>query len=97
MITPGSRYQGAVLFSVDPGDPQPFRGLRPRFVSTAAAVLEHTIKEGDRHDALAALYYNEPRWWWRILDANPDVLYAGDLSERAAGEPLLIPRAADPR
>ncbi len=32
----------------------------------------------------------------RILDANPDILYAGDaLTIDSAGEILIVPRAAD--
>jgi hypothetical protein len=100
MITPGSRYENAVAFQEDATEAVPaspgFRGLRPRAIGPAKPVIEHALREGERHDALAVLYYNEPRLWWRILDANPDVLYAGDLIERAAGETLLIPRAAEP-
>src|SRR5687768_9394734 len=96
MITPGSRYENAVAFERDAADSDSFRGLRPRAIGPAKPVIEHTLREGERHDALAVLYYNEPRLWWRILDANPDVLYAGDLTERAAGDTLLIPRAAEP-
>jgi hypothetical protein len=96
MITPGSRYENAVPFQEDPAEPNGFRGLRPRAIGPAKPVLEHTLKEGERHDLLAALFYNEPRLWWRILDANPDVLYAGDLAERQAGDTLLIPRAGEP-
>jgi len=96
MITPGSRYENAVAFEAESADAGGFRGLRPRAIGPAKPVIEHALREGERHDALAVLYYNEPRLWWRILDANPDVLYAGDLTERAAGETLLIPRAAEP-
>lgn len=96
MITPGSRYENAVAFEQDGTEAGAFRGLRPRAIGPAKAVIEHTLREGERHDALAVLYYNEPRLWWRILDANPDVLYAGDLTERAPGDTLLIPRAAEP-
>ena len=100
MVTPGSRYENAVPFEADSSEaaaaPAGFRGLRPRAIGPAKPVIEHALREGERHDALAVLYYNEPRLWWRILDANPDVLYAGDLTERAAGETLLIPRAAEP-
>jgi hypothetical protein len=96
MITPGSRYETAVPFTQEEGATPVFQGLRPRAIGPARPVLEHTVREGERHDAFAALFYNEPRLWWRILDANPDVLYAGDLLEREAADPLLIPRAAEP-
>jgi hypothetical protein len=96
MITPGSRHENAVPFTQEGNEPLAFQGLRPRAIGPAKPVLEHTLREGERHDALAALFYNEPRLWWRILDANPDVLYAGDLAERDSAQPLLSPRAVEP-
>ncbi|MEK6210032.1 MAG: hypothetical protein AABM64_06620 [Pseudomonadota bacterium] len=96
MITKSSRYEKAVQFRTEPTDPRPFRGIRPRAIGPARGVLEHSLREGERHDWLAAHYYNEQRLWWRILDANPDVLYAGDLARRDAADPLLIPRPVEP-
>lgn len=34
----------------------------------------HTIADGDRLDHLAYKYYNQPRKWWRICDANPEIM-----------------------
>jgi hypothetical protein len=34
----------------------------------------HTIEDGDRLDHLANKYYNQPRTWWRICDANPEFM-----------------------
>lgn len=99
MITKGSRYERAIPFVSSTADPHPFRGLRPRALGTARPVLEHYLREGERHDWLAAHYYNEPRLWWRILDANPDLLYAGDIDGRAheqPDDPLLIPASVEP-
>jgi hypothetical protein len=31
---------------------------------------EHTVKEGDRLDNLAALYLSDPELFWRLCDAN---------------------------
>lgn len=96
MITKGSRYENAVLFQYSAGDRRAFNGIRPRPIGPATPVLEHTVSEGERHDLLAMHYYNEQKLWWRILDANPDVLYAGDLADRDASDPLLIPPAVEP-
>ena len=30
-------------------------------------------------DLLARHYYNDDRLWWRIADANPEFVYAGDM------------------
>jgi hypothetical protein len=34
----------------------------------------HTVEEVDRLDHLAYKYYQQPRKWWRIVDANPEFL-----------------------
>lgn len=96
MITKGSRYETAIAFQYNAGDRRSFSGIRPRALSPAQPVLEHTVRDGERHDLLAAHYYEDSRLWWRILDANPDVLYAGDLATRDAADPVLIPRATEP-
>lgn|SRR5262249_28764518 len=96
MIKKGSRYEGAVLFKPTEDGTVPFRGIRARVIKPARPVLEHHLRVGERHDLLSAHYYNEPQLWWRVLDANPDVLYAGDLAERDPADPLLVPRAQEP-
>ena len=44
-------------------------------------MLEHTQTEGDRPDLLAGHYYEADRYWWRIVDANPDFLIAGPIRD----------------
>jgi hypothetical protein len=97
MIKKGSRYENAQPFQPGEDGRLPFRGIRARVIGAARPVLEHHLRAGERHDSLSAHYYNEARLWWRILDANPDVLYAGDLAERDPADPLLVPRASEPR
>ena len=97
MIKKGSRYENAKPFAPGEDGRLPFRGIRARAIAPARPVLEHYLRVGERHDLLSAHYYNEAQLWWRILDANPDVLYAGDLAERNAADPLLVPRAREPR
>lgn len=92
----GSRYHPATGFSpTDPAvDPKPaFPGYRSRRIDSAPGVLEHTVQAGQRLDLLALDYYNDMRKWWRILDANPHVLHAGDLTlDRFEGAKIVIPR-----
>lgn len=95
MIGKGSRYEKAAAFSYGEGEAQVFTGIRPRVIGEARPVLEHVLREGERLDLLAAHYYNDPMLWWRLLDANPDVLYAGDLAGRDVTDPLLVPRARE--
>jgi nucleoid-associated protein YgaU len=108
MFLKGSRYEKARAFVSDDGT-TPFPGVRAREIAPAPPVLEHTVEAGDRLDRLARHYYNDDRMWWRIVDANPEVLYGSDLLrekpdalpvangllrlERMVGRAILIPRA----
>ncbi|HEX2084702.1 MAG TPA: hypothetical protein VHF89_03395 [Solirubrobacteraceae bacterium] len=42
----------------------------------------HTVADGDRLDQLAFRYFQEPRRWWRICDANPEFLSPLDMLGR---------------
>jgi len=87
-----SRYKNAQYF--DPSDY--FSGVRHRDIGVANGVIEHVITSSDRLDLLARHYYNDDRLWWRILDANPDILHGSELSVAArVGETILIPRARE--
>ncbi|MEM9292168.1 MAG: tail protein X [Acidobacteriota bacterium] len=97
MIRRGSRYQDSEPFRPpEEGSERSFtfRGLRPRRITPAQGVVEHVVREGDRLDALAHHYYNDSRLWYRILDANPELLSGADATRPetvvdAAGDPLL--------
>ena len=92
MFLKNTRYKEAAVFQVDAQGELPFRGIRARLPGPATGVVEHTVasgrgqrREGDqetimnRHDSLAYHYYANDRLWWRILDANPDFVFARDL------------------
>ncbi len=97
MIEKGSRYEYARLFSAGQDKQPVFGGLRPREIHAAAGVIEYTVKEGDRLDLLALHFYNNSRRWWRILDANPQIVFAADLMlSEYVGASILIPRAVEP-
>lgn len=96
MIIKGSRYENAKAFAGKDGDGQGFDGIRPRKITSAAGVLEYTIKEGDRLDLLSLNFYNNTQRWWRILDANPQFDFGADLMlEQYVGETILIPRSKE--
>jgi nucleoid-associated protein YgaU len=87
-----SRYADARPFST--GSVEPFAGVRPRSIAPATGVVEHTVRQGDRLDLLAKHYYNDDRLWWRIVDANPDLLHGAEaVGEKMVGQVLLIPAA----
>lgn len=92
MFFKGSRYEVARPFTPASGGQEVFAGVRPREVATLPGAVEHVIRAGDRLDLLARHYYNDDRLWWRIVDANPEVLFAGDmLAPGTEGQVILIP------
>ncbi len=96
MIEKKSRYKGIKHFAGERGEGPVFGGIRPRKIGSAVGVLEYTIKEGDRLDLLSLHFYNNTRKWWRILDANPQIIFGGDLMlEKYIGQTILIPRSVD--
>lgn len=91
MFVKGSRYEDARPF-----EGADFTGVRAREIGPATGVIEHVIKTGDRLDLIARHYYNDSRLFWRILDANPDILFGGDLElSDMEGEIILVPKAKE--
>ena len=89
-----SRYRGSQQFEESENRVEPFHGYRERRAVTRAGVIEHRVAQGDRLDAMALHYYNDDRLWWRIVDANPNVVFGPDLiAEEMVGRTILIPRA----
>ncbi len=50
-----------------------------RLAPPADARFAHLLEEGERLDHLAYKYYQQPRDWWRICDANPELLSPWEL------------------
>jgi len=96
MFQKGSRYEKTEKFAPSSDGTTVFAGIRPRAIGPATGVVEHVVKAGDRLDLLARHYYNDDRLWWRIVDANPDFLYGGDMVlEEMEGLVILIPKAKE--
>jgi nucleoid-associated protein YgaU len=97
VIEKRSRYESIKHFAGENGKSPVFGGIRPREIGPAAGVLEYTVKEGDRLDLLSLHFYNNTRRWWRILDANPQIIFGADLMlSEYIGETILIPRSTEP-
>jgi hypothetical protein len=45
-----------------------------RLLPEAGGTFAHTVAQGERLDTLAFKYYRQSRKWWRICDANSDLL-----------------------
>jgi hypothetical protein len=58
--------------------------LRRRFLPASdrfTVLLEHTVKEGERLDNIAAQYLGDPEQSWRLCDAN-DAMRPEELTEK---------------
>ncbi|MFE9692383.1 hypothetical protein [Micromonospora sp. NPDC005806] len=89
MSDPAGRYEALPGYRRSaPGEPD--RLLRvPRLPGTAASDGTHRVAVGERLDALAARYLDDPYAWWRFADAAPGV----PLDELdAPGRVLRLPR-----
>ena len=98
MFLQKSRYKNARPFEFkrqEPaGQPGVFRGVRARDVFTLDGMVEHIVTDTDRIDLLAQHYYGDDRLWWRIIDANPQLLFADQLiGKDYLGKAILIPQA----
>jgi len=100
-----SRYKDAKYSEEELGSLTVFPGIRPRDIGPATGIVEYQLKEWDRIDRLSFNYYNDVDLWWRILDANPEVLCAIDLfihpetqegsGKEAVEKTLLIPSTSE--
>jgi hypothetical protein len=70
-----SRYHGSATLSYTAPNGQAITYLARRFVPQAgspnyATVAQHTVKQGDRTDLIAAKYLGDPLIFWLLCDAN---------------------------
>ena len=89
MFFKGSRYLNVQEYAV--ADPQGRTATvkRARPTPDLSGSFQYTVKEGDRPDLLSNRFYQTPRKWWLICDANPDVMYPDELL--TPGRVLFIP------
>lgn len=90
MVFKGSRYARTPVFAPDHEGRAAPRVLGLRSVPRTPGALTYSVMEGDRLDQLANRFYSDPRKYWLILDANPDVLNPFDLLQH--GRAIRIPR-----
>jgi hypothetical protein len=72
---PDSRYYGFGTLAYTGPDGRSITYLKPRIVPQSGArsyatVAQHTVKQGDRLDLLAANYLGDPLVFWLLCDAN---------------------------
>jgi hypothetical protein len=78
-----SRYFGVPQLERELPDGTKIVYLRRRFVPPPERfqlLQEHSVTEGERHDAIAAEYLGDPEQSWRLCDAN-NVMRPEELTE----------------
>jgi hypothetical protein len=91
MIYLNSRYANGYLASgIDPRDGTNHKFVFRRFpaANTRKAYTVYTWMEGDRLDIVANKYFPDSTQYWKILDANPDIL---DPMLLTPGQQIRIP------
>jgi hypothetical protein len=69
---PSSRYAGLEIARIEIAG-QTVRYVRRRFLpqpESLAVIAEHTVRQDERLDHIAARYLGDPELFWRICDAN---------------------------
>jgi nucleoid-associated protein YgaU len=73
-IYQGSRYERSTVVRISSD-----RGWRPAVLRDLPAApnqyLEVIAREGETIEQLAARSLGDPEQWWRIADANPELIY----------------------
>ena len=70
---PTRRYYQLETAEHETADGRKIVHLRRRFVPPPGSfetIAEHTVKQGERLDQIAAEYLDDPEQFWRICDAN---------------------------
>jgi nucleoid-associated protein YgaU len=70
-----SRYYGTSILQYTPPSGQSIPYLQRRLVPQPGApnyatITQHTVRQGDRLDLIAAKYLGDPLMFWLICDAN---------------------------
>lgn len=90
MIWKGSRYTKSQVIAPVDAEGRSHRVLALRKLPETQGVFEHIVVEGERLDQIANRYYGEPKKYWLILDANPDILHPFEILE--VGRRIKIPK-----
>lgn len=84
-----SRYRTATIQTVTGPDATTRQEMRPAFPrSRMFSYSYYRVTSADRIDTLAADNYGSGQLWWKIADANPEIL---DWTDLQPGTVLRIP------
>lgn len=90
MFFKGSRYKDILEYRAVDEEGLAYRIKSIRWIPKTQGRFMHTVTQSDRIDLLAYKYYGDPKKWWLICDANPEVFFPLDLLEEP-GKRIIIP------
>ena len=73
MFDPASRYANLEILTLTGRDGREVKYVARRFLPQpggGTVIREHTVREGDRLDHIAARYLGDPELFWQIADVN---------------------------
>lgn len=90
MIYTDSRYADGTLIKAQDARNGTYRlGVYRKFPSKIVDFYQYVWVEGDRIDMVANTLLGTPAFWWKIMDANPEI---GNPTNIPVGTVLRIPR-----
>ncbi len=89
MFFKGSRYENVGDAQFTDAQGRVIRYKKIRFIPDTPARFNHLVSQSDRLDLLAFRYYRDPLKFWRIADANHEMI-AEELTAQP-GRRILIP------
>lgn len=88
-IAPNSRYAQSTIITLDQPGGNSRQAIYPRnFGGFTFSYISHHYSTAETPDGLAHAYYGDPTQWWKIGQANPEIM---DWSDVAPGTVLRIP------
>lgn len=89
MILTGSRYANARVLTVDvQGHPRRVLKVNPQQDPFSFSYIAYQMRQFDTLPLLAYAYYGDATQWWQIADANPQIIFFGQM---APGTIIRIP------
>lgn len=88
-ILANSRYANSSVVAVDKDGADVAVIVPSPAVAYSFSYVNHQVADGERPDTLAYQYYTDPTLWWRIAQANPEIMYWDSVP---AGTIIRIPQ-----
>lgn len=79
MILPNSRYTDSAVATVSKGSANVAVIVPSAQKSYSFGYANHQVAVGERIDTIAYQYYTDATMWWKIADANPEIMVWDDI------------------